>query len=269
MKRVEVDPDQGLARAEAGLLLGEFDTATQMHGLATTMGVNTITGIAGLTLGGGIGRLGRKHGLSCDNLASAQLVTADGRVLTANSDENADLYWALRGGGGNFGIVTRFDYRVWPVGPNIFGGSLVYDYCQARNVLRFLRDRFTNAADELDIDLVLLTMPEGEKVLVLSVCYAGSIGDGERLLAPLRAFGSPLADQLEPIPYLEIQASIDHLWLRGRRYFWKANFLRELTDAAIDSFVDGFADVPSPLSLAVLQQVGGAISRVPATATAF
>ena len=269
MKRIEVDSDQRLARAEAGLLLGEFDTATQAHGLATTMGINTETGIAGLTLGGGIGRLGRKHGLSCDNLASTQVVTADGRVLTANSDENADLYWALRGGGGNFGIVTRFDYRIWPIGPNVLGGLLIYDYRQARDVLRFHRDQFANAADELDITLVLLTTPEGAKVLALSVCYVGSIGEGERLLAPLRAFGPPLADQVEPISYVELQASADPLFQRGRRYFWKANFLRELTDATIDSFVDGFADVPSPLSLAVMQQVGGAISRVPATATAF
>ncbi|MDR3534375.1 MAG: FAD-binding oxidoreductase [Rhodopila sp.] len=269
MKAVRVDPKRRTVRAEAGLTLGEFDTATQAHGLATTMGVNSDTGIAGLTLGGGFGRLGRKHGLACDNLLSAEIVLADGRMVTASATENPDLLWAIRGGGGNFGIVTAFTYRLHPLGPRILGGLLLHDFAHAREVLRFYRDFAAGAPDEVSADAVFLTMPEGQRMLALSICYAGPVEDGERALAPLRAFGTPVADMIAPVAYTGLQASADPLFQRGRRYYWKAQFLKLLPDAAIDALMDGFARAPLPLSLMVLQQVGGAIARVGGDATAY
>ncbi|HKT18305.1 MAG TPA: FAD-binding oxidoreductase [Stellaceae bacterium] len=269
MKRIEIDPVRRLARAEAGLTLGEFDAATQGHGLATTMGVNSDTGIAGLTLGGGIGKLGRNFGLSCDNLVSAEIVTADGRLLTASEAENADLFWGLRGGGGNFGIVTAFEYRLHPVGPNLLAGSVVYDYAQARDALRFLAVFAREAPDALSLDAALVTAPSGACVFSISACYAGPIEEGERAVEPLRTFGRPVEDRIAPIPYLQIQAAGDPIFPRGRRFYWKAQFLRELTDGAIDAMLAAFRGAPSASSLLVLQHVGGAIARVPQTATPY
>jgi FAD/FMN-containing dehydrogenase len=269
MKRIEIDPARRLARAEAGLTLGEFDAATQAHGLATTMGVNSDTGIAGLTLGGGIGKLGRKYGLSCDNLVSVEIVTADGHLLTASATENAELFWGLRGGGGNFGIVTAFVYRLYPVGPRLLAGSVVYDYAQARDAMRFLAAFAHEAPDALSLDAALVTTPSGESVFSISACYAGPIEEGERAVAPLRKFGKPIDDRIAPIPYLRIQAAGDPIFPRGRRYYWKAQFLRELADGAIDAMLAAFPGAPSISSLLVLQHVGGAIARVPASETAY
>jgi FAD/FMN-containing dehydrogenase len=269
MKGIQVDPERRTARAEPGLILEEFDAATQAHGLATTMGVNGDTGIAGLTLGGGLGRLGRKHGLTCDNLLAAEMVLADGRIVTASAAENPDLYWAIRGGGGNFGIVTEFTYRLHPLGPEILGGLVLHDFAQAREVLRFYRDFSGAAPDEVSIDAVCLTTPEGQRLVALSACYIGSVEDGERALRPVREFGRPVGDTIAPVAYTALQISADPLFLRGRRYYWKAQFLKQISDAAIDTLADGYAGATSPLSLAVLQQVGGAISRVASDATAY
>lgn len=269
MKGVQVDPERRTARAGAGLRLGEFDAATQAFGLATTMGINSDTGLSGLTLGGGIGRLGRKYGLACDNLLAAEMVTADGRILRASGTENPELFWGLRGGGGNFGVVTAFEYQLHPVGPTILGGLLLYDFGRAKEVLRFYREFSSAAPDEVSADAVLLTAPDGQKMLAISACYVGPVADGERALKPLRAFGPPTADQIAPIAYTELQASADGLFVGGRRYYWKAQFLKRVEDATIDALVDGFAQVPSGMSLAVLQQVGGAIGRVPGDATAY
>lgn len=269
MKGIAVDRERCTARAEAGLTLGEFDAATQAFGLATTMGVNSDTGIAGLTLGGGFGRLGRKYGLACDNLLSADVVTADGRLLRASATENADLFWGIRGGGGNFGIVTALEYTLHPVGPTVLGGAVTYDYEHARDALRFYYEFSSNAPDDLSADAALVTLPSGGRVFSISVCYSGPLEAGERALKPLRTYGAPVEDRIAPIAYVQAQAAGDTVFPRGQRYYWKAQFLREITDAAIDTLLSAYATAPSVTSMAVLQQVGGAIARVPATQTAY
>jgi FAD/FMN-containing dehydrogenase len=268
MKQIEVDPIKRTARAQAGLNLGEFDAATQAHGLATTMGINADTGIAGLTLGGGFGKLGRKHGLSCDNLVSAEIVTADGRLLHASATEHSDLFWAIRGGGGNFGIATSFEYRLFPVGPMLLAGSILHPYDDARDAMRFYQTFASTAPDELSLDAALATMPTGEHVFSISVCYVGPIEEGERVVKPLRALRAPIQDQIAPRSYLNIQSAGDANFPRGRRYYWKAQFLRELTEAAIDTLLTVYADAPAE-SLFVLQHVGGAIARIPVTDTPY
>lgn len=268
MKQIEVDPIKRTARAEAGLNLGEFDAATQALGLATTMGVNADTGIAGLTLGGGFGKLGRKYGLSCDNLISVEIVTADGRLLHASGTEHSDVFWAIRGGGGNFGIVTSFEYRLFPVGPMLLAGSIAYPYDRARDAMRFYQTFASTAPDELSLDAALATTPLGERVFSISVCYVGPIDEGERAVKSLRAYGAPIQHQIEPRSYVEIQSAGDAIFPRGRRYYWKAQFLRELSDAAIDTLLRAYASAPAE-SLLVLQHVGGAIARIPVTDTPY
>jgi FAD/FMN-containing dehydrogenase len=268
MKRIEVDPVRRVARAQAGLNLGEFDAATQSHGLATTMGVNADTGIAGLTLGGGFGKLGRKHGLTCDNLVAVEIVTADGRLLKASATENTDLFWAIRGGGGNFGIVTTFEYRLFPVGPLLLAGSVLHAYDHARDAMRFYHAFSRKAPDELSVDAALVTVPSGERFFSISACYVGPLDEGERIVKPLREYGTPVEDLIAPVSYLQIQSAGDSIFPRGRRYYWKAQFLREIADTAIDMLLAAYATAPSE-SLLVLQQVGGAIARVPITETPY
>jgi FAD/FMN-containing dehydrogenase len=268
MKSIEVDAAGRVARAQAGLNLGEFDAATQAFGLATTMGVNSDTGIAGLTLGGGFGKLGRKHGLTCDNLLAAEIVTADGRLLRASASENADLFWAIRGGGGNFGIVTTFEYRLFPVGPLLLTASVQHSYDGAREAMRFYQAFASSAPDELSVDAALVTAPNGERLFSISACYAGPIEEGERAIRPLREYGTPVAKRFGPVSYLQIQSAGDSIFPRGRRYYWKAQFLRELADAAIDTLLAAYATAPSE-SLLVLQHVGGAIARVQTADTPY
>lgn len=263
MKATSVDPDRRVARAEAGLTLGDFDRATQAHGLATTMGVVSGTGIAGLTLGGGFGKLGRKHGLTCDNLIAADVVTANGRQMRASVDENADLFWALRGGGGNFGVVTAFEYRLHPVGPDVLAGSLIYDFGQAREVLPAAYGLARDAPDAVSVDIALAMAEPGKPVLNVSPFFAGDIEEGRRVLEPFRRLGRPLEDSIAPVAYLDVQSAGDAIFPPGRRYYWKAQYLDELDDAAFDTLLDKFASAPSAGCLAVLQQVGGAIARVP------
>ena len=269
MKHIRVDPARRVVRAEAGLSLGEFDAATQVHGLATTMGVNSDTGIAGLTLGGGFGKLGRKYGLACDNLLSAEVVLADGRQLEVSATENEDLFWGLHGGGGNFGIVTAFQYRLHPVGPALLVCSVLHAYDHARDAMRFYDDFCAEAADELSVDAALVTAPSGERFFNMSACWCGDVESGERVLRPLLNHGSPVESRLTPVPYLQIQSGGDSLFPRGRRYYWKAQFLRSLSGAAIDTLLEVYARSPSAASLLVLQHVGGAIARVPASATPY
>jgi hypothetical protein len=268
MKRIEFDAARRVARAEAGLTLGEFDAATQAYGLATTMGVNSDTGIAGLTLGGGFGKLGRKYGLSCDNLVAVEIVTADGRLLRASATENADLFWAIRGGGGNFGIVTTFEYRLHPLGPLLLAGSVLHRYDHARDAMRFYHAFSSKAPDELSVDAALVTAPSGERFFSISACYIGPIDEGEQIVKPLREYGAPVEDRIAPVSYLQIQSAGDSIFPRGRRYYWKAQFLRDITDRAIDTLLTAYATAPSG-SLLVLQQVGGAIARVPTTETPY
>ncbi len=270
MTRIAVDPAARLARAEPGLLIGAFDAATQAHGLATTMGVNSDTGIAGLTLGGGLGRLGRCHGLACDNLVAAEIVLADGRLVRASAAEEPDLFWALRGGGGNFEIVTAFEYRLHPLPPLILGGMLFWDWADAPAAMRH-HARFCAAApDEVDALGVLLTEPDGRRAFAVSFFHAGPVEAGASALRALRDGGPPPSrDLVGPVPYTVLQASADGLFPRGRRYYWKSHFLAGLADAAIDTLLDLFARVPSPLSVVGLQQTGGAIGRVAPDATAY
>lgn len=269
MKQISIDPARRVAHAEAGLSLGEFDAATQAHGLATTMGVNSDTGIAGLTLGGGFGRLGRKYGLACDNLLAAEVVLADGSLLQASANENEDLFWGLHGGGGNFGIVTAFEYQLHPVGPALLVCSVLHPYTRARDAMRFYDDFCAQATDELSVDAALVTAPSGERFFNISACHCGDVDSGERILRPLLEHGSPVESRLTPVPYLQIQAGGDSLFPRGRRYYWKAQFLHTLTDAAIDNLLEAYARAPSASSLVVFQHVGGAIARVPASATPY
>jgi FAD/FMN-containing dehydrogenase len=269
MKSIRVEPRRETARAEPGVLLGEFDRETQAFGLATTAGVVSTTGIAGLTLGGGIGRLGRKYGLACDNLLSVDVVTADGRLLTASTSENPDLFWGVRGGGGNFGICTSFDYQLHPIGPTVLGGAILFPFDQAKQVLSFYSDYSISAPDELSADAVLMTSPEGERVVAISVCYIGEFEDGERVLRPLRTFGHPLADQIGPVSYVELQRGADPLFPNGLHFYWKSGFVTQMGAASIDTLVEHFPSVSSPRSLVVFQQYGGAAGRIAPGETAF
>ena len=268
MKGIRVDPVRRTARAEAGCTWRDLDHECQAFGLATTGGVIPTTGIAGLTLGGGIGWLMGKHGLSCDNLLSVDLVTADGRLVMASTEDNADLFWGLRGGGGNFGVATSFEYRLHPI-DQVLGGMVVHPLGKAREVLRFYRDFAPAAPDELGTMAALLTSPEGEKILALLVCYCGSLMDGARILRPLREFGPPLADQIGPMPYTQLQVMLDAGFPPGMQNYWKSDFLRALDDDAIDTIVSRFEQVPSPTSAVAIESFGGAMSRVPDDATAF
>jgi FAD/FMN-containing dehydrogenase len=269
MKAIEVDPVRCVARAEAGLSLGEFDAATQAHGLATTMGVNSDTGIAGLTLGGGFGKLGRKYGLTCDNLIAADIVTADGRLLHASASEHSDLFWGLRGGGGNFGIVTAFEYQLHGVGPDLLVGSVLHPFDHARGAIKFYHEFSRRAADALSVDAALVTLPTGERAFSISACYIGHPEAGKDALDPLLNFGSPIDSSIAVRPYLQIQSAGDSLFPRGRRYYWKAQFLREISDGAIDALLEIYPKAPTPSALLIFQQVGGAIARVPSSESPY
>ena len=268
MKRVRVDADKRTAIAEGGATWGDFDRETQAVGLATTGGIVPSTGIAGLTLGGGIGYLNRKYGLSCDNLLSAEVVTADGRLLKASMEENADLFWGLRGGGGNFGVVTSLEYQTHPVGP-VLGGEVIYPLDQAKEVLRFYRDWSTAAPDEVRADATLVWGPEGPALDVI-VCYCGAIEEGEKVLRPMRSCGSPLADSVAPVPYATVQNLLTEIFQPGRLQYWKAGFVQALSDDAIEALVDFFeASKPGFFSAIAIEHLGGAVSRVAPQATAF
>ena len=272
MKRIDVDVARRRARAEAGLNLGEFDQASLRHGLATTMGVNSDTGIAGLTLGGGFGKLGRKYGLSCDNLEAVEIVTADGERLHASTTDHPDLFWAIRGGGGNFGIVTAFHFRLHPIPARLPVCAVVYPWDQAREAMLHY-DAFARAApDDVAADAALVTQPSGERCLSISACHVGPDGTEETrqaALRPLVEFGNPVDAQLDFVPYLQMQSASDALFARGRRYYWKAQFLRQIRAEAVDALLATYALAPSPGCLVVFQQVGGAIARVPDEATAY
>jgi FAD/FMN-containing dehydrogenase len=278
MKGIRVDPVARLARAEAGVLWGELDHETQAFGLATTGGIVTHTGIAGLTLGGGIGWLMRKHGLTCDNLVSADVVTADGQLLRASADQNPDLFWGLRGGGGNFGIVTSFEYRLHPVGPLILAGPLYFEMEAAGEVLRFYRDFIAAAPVDLTTIVNLRQAPavpflpahlHGRPVVAILACFTGPLEDGERILRPLRRFREPLLDLIAPKPYVKHQSMFDPTVPHGWHYYWKSVELAPLTDAVIDRIGDHSMRITSPLSYSVIFQLGGAIAAIDDGATAY
>jgi FAD/FMN-containing dehydrogenase len=269
MRDIQVDPVTCTARVEGGALLGDLDRATQACGLATTAGVVSHTGVAGLTLGGGVGRLAHKYGLACDNLLAVDLVTAEGRVLRASATENTDLFWGVRGGGGNFGIVTTFEFRLHPIGPRVLGGTVIYPQAKARAALKFYAEYSQTAPDEVSTDAFLLTLPNGDQAFAIDACYIGSIEQGERILQPLRQFGPPVVDQIGPTAYLDLQASGDAFFPPGLHYYYKSHFMKEISEEAIEALVAHFATVPSPRSLVAFQQYGGAVSRVSQADTAF
>ena len=262
MRSVTVDTGARIARAQPGVTGAEFDQATQEHGLATTLGVVSTTGIAGLTLGGGIGWLMRKHGLACDNLRSVELVTADGRLVTASADESPDLFWALKGGGGNFGIVTSFEYHLHPVGPVVYGGSVAFAPERRRAVLEAYRELARKAPDELTAYAAMTSAPDGSPVAAMAACYAGDPDEGARLLdAAKAAVGEPLLDGLGPMTYTERQTRMDAGYPPGEYHYWRSCFLDDLTDEVIDIMVERASNLQAPPVLElIVEQLGGAIA---------
>lgn len=278
MKALQVDPGARTMRADAGLVWGELDAATQAFGLATTGGVMSETGIAGLTLGGGIGHLMRLHGLTVDNLLSAEVVLPDGQTVTTDENENADLFWALRGGGGNFGVVTSFTYRLHPVGPDVFAGSVIWALEDAPEVLRFYREFAAPVPREVGTTLVLRKAPpapflpvelHGRHVCMVGMTYIGDPNAAQRALAPMRRFGRPLLDLVGPRPYLGLQSSLDATAPAGWHYYWKSVNLPPFEDSVIDAIVDHSSRIRSPWSYVLIPQLGGAIADVEYEATPY
>jgi FAD/FMN-containing dehydrogenase len=278
MKDVEVNPERRTVRAGAGLTIGELDEETQKHGLATPMGVVSETGIAGLTLNGGIGHLRRKHGLSSDNLVSVEVVTAEGRVLTASEEENADLFWAIRGGGGNFGVVTSFEYRLHPVGPEVMCAFVFYPGDRAKEVLRSAEEYMAEATDEVSPLSFLGRVPRvedfpkewhGEQFVAFLAVYAGPVEEGEESLKPLRELGDPIVDFSGPLPYTEVQKLLDEDYPDGWRYYWKSVNVDGLDDGVIEALIEHAEVAPSDHSTIDIWFQGGAMGRVRADESAF
>jgi FAD/FMN-containing dehydrogenase len=269
MRAVTVDPGSRVAHALGGATYGDLDRETQAFGLATTGGAVSSTGIAGLTLGGGMGWLMGKYGLACDNLRAADVITAEGELVTASASSNEDLFWALRGGGGNFGVVTRFEYELHPV-TTLQAGLLVYPIDKARDLLRVYRDLMEGAPDELIVHVIFAELPGMPgPTAVVTVSYLGSPEDGERALAPLRALGAPLLDTVQQTRYIDLQQSLDSGQGPGFRRYWKSLFALSLSDELIDAFIACYAQRPGPMSWMAIENVHGAPARVPVEATAF
>jgi len=268
MKGIFVDPAARIARAEGGVLWSEFNRETQLHALATTGGVVSTTGIAGLTLGGGLGWMMTKYGLALDNLRSADLVMADGRVMRASKDENPDLFWAIRGGGGNFGIATSLEYNLHAVGPIITGGVVLHPLPKAPDVLRFFREQCAKLPDEMAMFAGMLTGPDGTKLVGMLAGHFGSAAAGEAAVKPIKAFGPPVMDAMGPIPYSALNSLLDASLPKGALNYWKAHFLTDLSDDAINVLADRFAVVPSPMSQIVIEHFHGVSTRVGITDTA-
>lgn len=270
MKGIRVDPVRRTARAEAGLKLGEFDRETQAFGLATTLGVVPGTGISGLTLGGGFGNLMAKYGLALDNVISADVVTADGRLHKTNSSENEDLFWGVRGSSGNLGVMTSLEYRLHEVGP-VLGGAVFYPVAKTKDVLRFCREFAETIPDELVIQGGAFSLPDGTQVFGVAVCYCGlSMSEGEKVLKPLRTFGPPLADIIQVMSYVQIQGLFEPFFPNGRYTYVKSNFIRTLSDEAIETMAEYAGKSPSPFTFApFFEHWHGAVSRVGVSDTAF
>ena len=278
MRQVRVDPARRIVRAEGGAQLGDLDQATQPHALAVPSGIVTHTGIGGLTLGGGIGWLMRKYGLTIDNLLSVKLVTATGEALTASESENPELFWGVRGGGGNFGVVTEFTYRLRPVGPTVLAGPIFWSLDDSPQVMRFYRDWIADAPDELTTMAIhrkappLPVVPEhlhGQPVIAITCCYVGDLDAGERVIGPMRDFGSPVLDLCAPKPFLDHQAMFDPSFPAGRWFYVRSCDLAELNDGAIDALVDSASRITSPHTTLPMFQLGGAVSRVDDDVTAY
>jgi FAD binding domain/Berberine and berberine like len=278
MKGIRVDPEARTVRAQAGVLLGELDRETQAFGLAVPSGIVTHTGLSGLTLGGGINWLMRKYGLTIDQLLSVDLITAEGEFIKASASENPELFWGLRGGGGNFGIVTEFEFRLNPVGPTVLAGPIFWPIEEAPNVLRFYREWISEAPDELMTIVTNRKAPplsfvprelHGKLIVGVACCYAGPLEEGEKVVKPLKEFGSPVLDVCVPKPYLAHQAMFDPSFPHGRWYYIRACDVAQLTDEVIDITVDHALRINSPFSALTLWQRGGAVARVGEDETAF
>jgi FAD/FMN-containing dehydrogenase len=277
MRRVVVDPEARVARVAAGALLGDLDQATQQYGLAVPAGQVSHTGVAGLTLGGGVGYVMRKHGLTIDSLLGARVVTAAGETVRASADENEDLFFALRGGGGNFGVVTEFTFRLHEIGPLVYAGALVYPYERAGEVLRASREVMKDASDEFSIHEILMRVPahepfppqlQGQPAVLLTPVHVGPEEQARDEIAPLRKLG-PAFDLVGPMPYLALQSMIDQDNRAGLGHYSKSHWLNGYEDPLIDTLIDAFPKAPSPLAHLITARMGGAIERVPADATAF
>jgi FAD/FMN-containing dehydrogenase len=269
MRGIHVDPASRIARAQGGVTWAELNRETQVHGLAVTGGVISTTGIAGLTLGGGLGWLLPKLGLATDNLLSAEVVTADGAVLTASEDQYPDLFWGLRGGGGNFGVVTSFEYQLHPVGPMITGGLVIHPIDAGRDLFRFAREFLDGASENVMLFLALVHTPDGAaKVSGVGICHIGSEAEAQAELRPLLEFGSPLDVQVGPMPYTAVNQMLDEPFKAGHLNYWKSSFVRELSEEVIDAIVGAYERCPSPMSFAGIEPFRGAVLRVPLDATA-
>lgn len=271
MRGVHVDAVGKTLRAQGGVTWGEVNRETQLHGLAVTGGVVSTTGIAGLTLGGGLGWLMGKYGLALDNLRAVELVTADGKVLRASKQEEPDLFWAIRGGGGNFGIATCLEYDLHRVGPVVTGGPIIYPIERSRDVLEFFRARTRSLPDEHTLFASLTHAPDGSgtEVAALVTCHCGPAADAERAIWPLKGFGAPILDAVGPMPYCQLNSMLDANYPRGALNYWKSNFLMELSDAAIATMIECFARCPTPMGQLLLEHIHGAAARVDARDTAF
>ena len=278
MKSVRVNPKDKRAFVEPGATLANFDHEAQAFGLATPLGINSTTGVAGLTLGGGFGWLSRKYGMTVDNLVSADVVTADGKLVRASASENPDLFWGIRGGGGNFGIVTCFEFQLHAVGPNVFSGLIVFPFDQAKIVLRKYREFVANVSDDLVVWVVLRKAPPlpflpaqvyGKEIVVLAIFYAGDPAKAEKLIAPIRSFAKPLGEALGPQPFVSWQQAFDPLLTPGARNYWKSHNFSTVTDAALDTMIEYASKLPTPQCEIFLGLVGGQASRVPTEQTAY
>jgi FAD/FMN-containing dehydrogenase len=278
MTAVKIDLQKKRAYVEPGATLGDFDKAIQAHGLATPVGINSTTGIAELTLGGGFGWLTRKYGMTVDNLISAKMVTADGRKLQVSEDENTDLFWAIRGGGGNFGVITQFEFALHPVGPEILAGLIVFPIDQAKQVLEKYREFVKSAPEELSIWVVLRKAPplpflpvnvHGKEVVVLAIFYAGDIAEGEKLIDPLRSFGIAYGEHIGTQPYVQWQQAFDPLLTPGARNYWKSHNFIELSDGALDSIIEFVGKIPFPQCEIFVGLIAGAANRVSSNAMAY
>lgn len=278
MKAAKVDPASRRIIIEAGATLADFDAATQAHGLATPVGINSTTGLAGLTLGGGFGWLSRKYGMTIDNLESVEIVTAAGDVVCAGAEELTDLFWAIRGGGGNFGVVTRFEFRLHPVGPDVLSGLIVYPVSEAKPVLQQYREFISKAPEELSVWTVLRQAPplpflpekvHGKEVIVLALCHAGDPKQGEALIAPLRKLGTPVGEHVGVQPYTAWQQAFDPLLAAGARNYWKSHNFSSLEDGLFDAVIEYIGKLPSPHCEIFFGAIGGATNRLPPDATAY
>jgi len=268
MKTVRVDLKDRIAQSDPGVTLREFDHETQAFGLATTLGTISMTGITGLTLGGGLGWLMGKHGLACDNLISADVVTADGHMVVASESENSDLFWALRGGSGNFGVVTSLKYRLHEQGP-VFAGLVAHPMSECADALRFMRDFALVAPDELGLMAAVLTLPDGNTITGLAGCYCGDVKEGERVLKPLRSFGKPLVDQFQVMPYTEFQKVMDWWAEPGKQHYWRSAFLNDLQESTLGTMANFGMNKPMSRSGFGLEFIHGAAARISSDATAF